>query len=243
MAGKRVPRELNREAPAPPPPAYEAINSHPPEPGPATGGRFYNEDKQNPSIHFKFCPDPSKIFSLRAGDWAASLQVKCSDVPRLMREGFHWNASNVIKEDGYIENRRDGHKSDAWESAPTRWYFLADTCQPRRWTASLMVKASDVNILYNFDVSQLSREVVRYVQAVNQEKQEIYSYQAYTAADKSTNTAEAPMIGFNMIYDKMPMEGFWPWPRKENEAHTKDHIKKCSYGCWSVCSRTLFWRQ
>ncbi|KAK5636717.1 hypothetical protein RRF57_012429 [Xylaria bambusicola] len=33
----------------------------------------------------------------------------------------------------------------------------------------------------------------------------------------SNNLSELPMEAYNMIYDKLPMEGWWPWPRKENE--------------------------
>ncbi|GAW24447.1 hypothetical protein ANO14919_140310 [Xylariales sp. No.14919] len=125
-------RELNSQTSAPIS-ANEAIHGHP-EPGPATGGRFYKEDEQRPSIVFKLCPNPTKLWNIKYQDWIAYMDVKCSDVPRLMREGFHWDDSNVIKEEGYL-----------------------------------------------------------------------YA-----------------MLGFNMIYDKMPMEGFWPWPRKRNEAYVKD---------------------
>ncbi|KAI3330099.1 hypothetical protein F4824DRAFT_492443 [Ustulina deusta] len=229
MAVKPIPRDLNSQTPTPTS-ANEAIHGHPSEPGPATGGRFYKEDKQHPSIVFKFCPDPSRFFSLRCQDWVAFLEVKCFDVPRLMREGFHWDDSNVIKEEGYIEYGKGGPNVDVWTSTSTRWYFLIDTHQPRRWLASLDVKASDVNILYNFNPSRLSRELVRSVWASNQDQKQIYGYRSHTSLDKFSNTAESPMTGFNMIYDKMPMEGFWPWPRKENEAHAKDHVDKRGRG-------------
>ncbi|TGJ87279.1 hypothetical protein E0Z10_g1479 [Xylaria hypoxylon] len=141
-----------------------------------------------------------------------------------MREGFHWDASNVIKEEGYIEYGKGPRSVKNLASAATRWYFLTDTDQPRRWIASLDVRAFDAKILYNFDLSRLSRELVRTVWASNQDKQQIYGYQSYTPPDKSSDTTEILMTGFNMIYDKMPMEGFWPWPRKENEATGADTV-------------------
>ncbi|KAI0452878.1 hypothetical protein F5B21DRAFT_515718 [Xylaria acuta] len=225
MAVTPIPRELNNQTPAPTS-ASEAIHCQPSGPGPATGGRFYKEDKQRPSLVFKFCPDPSRFLTPSCQDWVAFLEVKCVDVPRLMREGFHWDASNVIKEEGYIEYGKKNPNINAWTVASARWYFLTDTHQPRRWIASLDVRASDVNILYNFNLSQLSRELVRSVWAENRNRQQIYGYRSYTRRDRLYNAAESPMIGFNMIYDKMPMEGFWPWPRKENEAHTKDQADK-----------------
>ncbi|KAJ2979707.1 hypothetical protein NUW58_g7133 [Xylaria curta] len=222
MAVTPIPRKLDSQTIVP---AFtdEAIHNHPSEPGPATGGRFYKEDKQHPSVVFRFCPDPSRFYHFRCQDWIACLEVKCFDVPRLMREGFHWDASNVIKEDGYIEHGKEGPVVDVLTSASKRWYFLTDTNQPRRWIATLSVMALDFNTLYNFNLNQLSRELVRSAWALNQDQQKIYGYQAHTSFDEFSNTAESPAVGFNIIYDKMPMGGFWPWPQQENEPHTKDH--------------------
>ncbi|KAI0413168.1 hypothetical protein F5X98DRAFT_391204 [Xylaria grammica] len=150
------------------------------------------------------------------------MDVKCSDVPRLMREGFHWDDSNVIKEEGYLQYGKTNADANSWDLLSTIWYFLADIDQPRRWIACLAVKALNDNTLYNFNLSQLSRETIRSVSASNQDRQHIYGYISFTPADKLSNTAESAMLGFNMIYDKMPMEGFWPWPRERNEAYVKD---------------------
>ncbi|KAI1181581.1 hypothetical protein F5B17DRAFT_444896 [Nemania serpens] len=201
--------------------ANEAMHSHPSEPGPATGGRFYNEDKQPPSVMFKLCPDPTRLWHCKYQDWVAFLEVKCFDVPRLMREGFRWDASNVIREEGYIEGGQQGPTREPVTSAFKRWYFLTDLQQPRRWIASLNIRALDVNTLYNFDLSHLSRERIRSATAENHYQRLIYQYQSYTFPDKSCGAVESPMTGFNTIYDKMPMEGFWPWPRRENDNDTK----------------------
>ncbi|KAI0468503.1 hypothetical protein F4859DRAFT_524426 [Xylaria cf. heliscus] len=206
-----IPRELYGRSP-PPTPVNRLIRIHPSEPRPAAGGRFYEEIKQRPSMTFKFCPNPSKFLALRCQEWIACLEVKCFDVPRLMREGFHWDASNIIKEEGYYEYGKGDFNPNAFESVPSRWYFLTDTHQPRRWVASLRVMASDCNVLYNFQPSRLSRELVRSVCCLNHNDNPIYGYRAYTAPDTVHNTAAIEMMGFNMIYDKMPMEGFWPWP-------------------------------
>ncbi|KAI0968429.1 hypothetical protein F4678DRAFT_482038 [Xylaria arbuscula] len=218
------PRELNSQTSATIS-ANEAIHGRL-EPGPATGGRFYNDDEQPPSIIFKFCPDTTKRWNIPDQDWIASIQLKCSNVPRLMREGFYWDKSNVINEEGYIENGTTNATAPASKREFTRWYFLTDIYQPRRWIASLAVTALDKNILYNFNLNQLSREKIRLASAVNQNKKQIYGYRSFTSANKSTATAEIPMMGFNMIYDNMPMKGFWPWPKEKNTAHTKDRAEE-----------------
>ncbi|GAP91529.1 hypothetical protein SAMD00023353_3101400 [Rosellinia necatrix] len=223
MASIPPSQELIRPTPAPIS-ANGAIQSLISGPGPATGGRFYKADKQRPSILFGFCQDSSKFYATKRQQWVAIMEVKCFDVPRLMREGFYWDASNVIKEEGYIEYGKAEPNADAGACALKRWYFLADTNQPRRWIASIAVTSLDIEILSNFDLGQLSRDNVRVAVAWNQNGEVIYGYQAHTPPDQLSSTTEAPMRCFNMIYDTMPMEGLWPWPRKENEDDAKGRI-------------------
>ncbi|KAI0910867.1 hypothetical protein F4823DRAFT_623961 [Ustulina deusta] len=211
---------LERKSQTPASDKNESIHYHRSEPGPAMGGSFYREDEQRPSMVFKFCPDPSKPYRVMDHDWLAGLEVKCPDVPRLMREGFHWDADNVVREEGYLEiNEEEPTEAGGPRQAGvrriegTRWYFLKDLHQPPRWIASLAVRAVDVRILYNFDLCQLSRELIRSVWASNQFQQAIYGYESYR-----------PTVRFNMIYDKMPMEGWWPWPRKEIKAQIEDDV-------------------
>ncbi|KAI1174777.1 hypothetical protein F4777DRAFT_579670 [Nemania sp. FL0916] len=204
--------------------ANEAIRSHPSPLGPATGGRFYAEDKQCPSIVFMWCQYPYYPALAKCQDWEAILQVKCPDVPRLMREGFHWDVSNVIKEEGFMEWTTKTRSKSPLGAASKRSYFLTDTHESPRWKARLIVYSWDLNFLYDFDVRQLSRSLISSTRAFNQEGRQIYGYKAHTAPGKLCYCAESPMSGFNIIYDKMPLEGLWPWPTKENEAHTKDDV-------------------
>ncbi|KAJ8132228.1 hypothetical protein O1611_g1391 [Lasiodiplodia mahajangana] len=216
--------------------ANEAIHNTVSDPRQATGANFYTEDRRRRSVRFKFCSDPSKLYALRCQKWIAFLDVKCDDVPRLMREGFFWDASNAIQKEGFLTVENKSHAND-WSGASTRWYFLTDTRQDRLWVASLTVRATDLNVLYNFKLSQLSRELVRSVWASNQDGREIYGYQAYTSPDLVNKTPESPMMGFNVIYDGMPMEGFWPWPRKENNADTKEFLENSADEAVSGSSR------
>ncbi|KAI1748853.1 hypothetical protein F4782DRAFT_550357 [Xylaria castorea] len=175
----------------------------PQQPGPTTSGNSYRENEQHRSILFLFCPDPSDI-SLNQ-DWVAVLTVKCRDVPRLMREGFFWDSANVIREEGYVDQDftyaycRQGRKR--W--AGTRHYFLKDLQQPLRWVATIEIFALNLRTLYQFDLNRLSREKTQSAAAINESGHHIYNWQC-----------GCPGVWYNVVYDDTPMEGWWPWPRK-----------------------------
>ncbi|TRX93765.1 hypothetical protein FHL15_005441 [Xylaria flabelliformis] len=201
------------------PPSYEESRikpmpgTYPPlqqqQPGPVTRGNTYRDSEQRCSMSFGFCPDPSDPTLNQ--DWGAVLMVKCRDVPCLMREGFHWDGANVIREEGYIDHERDftcSHRrkdGKCWVS--TRHYYLKDLQQPQRWVATIKVFALDPETVYQFDlINRLSRESMQWATAINQSSGHyIYNWHYCTP------------VRFNAIYDDMPMEGWWPWPRK-NEA-------------------------
>ncbi|KAI1826729.1 hypothetical protein F4861DRAFT_43275 [Xylaria intraflava] len=179
------------------------------QPGPPTSGKFYHEDKRQILIQFIYCPDPS--LRPETQDWEAVLFVKCSDVPRLMREGFHWNDENVVKEDGYIDKTpRQYHRATARYRGSYRHYFLTDLQKPPRWVATLQVLASKLEALSRFRLDELSRENTYSASAYsqsgpNQPAKDIYSYHH-----------QSPASHINAIYDDRPLEGWWPWPRKDS---------------------------
>ncbi|KAI1186065.1 hypothetical protein F5B17DRAFT_441350 [Nemania serpens] len=179
------------------------------QPGPAVNGTRFREDTQHQTIKFIFCPDPSICWT--AQDWGAILHIKCSDVPRLMREGLYWDTDNIITEDGYVQRVPDLLSSNfqrvqkAWVGI--RYYFLTDLQQPPRWTASIEVYLLSYETLHSFDVSQLSRDKIRFGEALNQSRELIYEYYH-----------DRPQLCHNAIYNNMPMEGQWPWPRRDAQA-------------------------
>ncbi|KAI0533199.1 hypothetical protein GGR58DRAFT_126797 [Xylaria digitata] len=176
--------------------------------GPAMGGHWYRETPQRETIRFLICPDPSQHPLTQ--DWVALLSVKCGDVPRLMREGFYWDVSNVVNEDGFINidwkrgsntSRPDGQK---WYG--TRSYFLEDLQSPQLWIALIEIMALYEETLYNFQLSQLSRENIQCAKAISQLGHYIYQY-----------NYDRPQSCYNAIYPNTPMKGYWPWPRSEFE--------------------------
>ncbi|KAI0185450.1 hypothetical protein EV127DRAFT_503013 [Xylaria flabelliformis] len=201
--------------PEPSPPSYEESRIKPmpgtypppplPQPGPVTRGNTYRESEGRCSMSFGFCPDPSDRTLNQ--DWAAVLMVKCRDVPCLMREGFHWDGANVIREEGYIDHDfSDSHRrKDGKCWASTRHYYLKDLQQPQRWVATIKVFALKPETVYRFDLlNQLSRESMQWATAINSSSG-YYIYNWHYCN---------PTGRFNAIYDDMPMKGWWPWPRK-----------------------------
>ncbi|RYO85674.1 hypothetical protein DL764_009121 [Monosporascus ibericus] len=122
--------------------------------GPAIGGMFFHDDKRIPTIELLFPPDPA-VLNLNEHPWCGHMQVKCDDVPHLMREGFHWTAANMVQEDGYIEHERGEAviRTIRTQFTMSRHLFLADLQEPARWIAHLQFYAT-----YRGDLEQLQIE-------------------------------------------------------------------------------------
>ncbi|KAK4152177.1 hypothetical protein C8A00DRAFT_35146 [Chaetomidium leptoderma] len=136
--------------------------------------------------------------------WAAGLVVKCRDVPRLMREGFFWSAENILPEEGYMSHST----IPAWSNIGfdhERVWSLADKSNGETplWVAQLEVLSHSVTILSGFQVHNLSRKNVHRAHAWNAEKQLVYRFEYHSPRDC-----------YNCIYDDMPLQGWWPWPRE-----------------------------
>ncbi|CAJ2511221.1 Uu.00g068460.m01.CDS01 [Anthostomella pinea] len=132
----------------------------------------------------------------------------CEDVPRLMREGFHWTVANVIREEGFVEDSPALERG--WNGTKggvpflrSRHFFLRDLQQPPRWTAHLHARAPNDAILSSIRLEKLSVDTINVAAAWSLGSKLIYFY----------NIAN-PQDAFNAIYDDMSMEGWWHWPRK-----------------------------
>ncbi|KAI1202877.1 hypothetical protein F5X97DRAFT_286016 [Nemania serpens] len=194
-----------------PPPPYQASAPNQPsdrQPGPATSGKWYRDDKSRQSITLIYCSDPSQEHY--GHQWLARMFVKCSDVPRLMREGFYWNDSNLVREDGFVVPNYKQDLPEPWNYvrwAACRHYFLTDLQQPPRWIARIQVFARTMHMLSHFDLRLLSRSRNVSTTAENQEGHDIYQY-TYGKPDKC----------FNVVYDNTHLKGHWPWPSRVDDS-------------------------
>ncbi|KAL0936117.1 uncharacterized protein CTRU02_208332 [Colletotrichum truncatum] len=141
--------------------------------------------------------------------WEGRLHVKTLDLLRLMRDGFHWTTANFDITSNYILMDIDNAKEDTIYSGWTcsRSYFLSDLGDEPYWTAKLVVYARNTGVLSKFRPTQLSLENMRSVSAWREDvrrgiQQWIYDWDV-----------EGPEEAFNAIYDDMPLEGWWPWPK------------------------------
>ncbi|KAK3291120.1 uncharacterized protein B0H64DRAFT_42743 [Chaetomium fimeti] len=155
-------------------------------------------------LSMRMVPDPGAPCYGKA-PWAALLEVKTADMPRLMREGFFWSAENIIPEEGYFSREtKPGWVQFGFHHKRT--WILADKSNDKtlRWVGFLEVFAHSLEILPSFRVQNLTRENVYTASALNGLGQLIYHY-----------TYQCPQKSFNCIYDDKPLQGWWPWPRVE----------------------------
>ncbi|KAK1712655.1 hypothetical protein BDP67DRAFT_516440 [Colletotrichum lupini] len=150
--------------------------------------------------------------SRRGISWEARFRVRAKDLPRLMREGLHWTVANIQREAGFFEHEAKElvMKQAGWTC--TRNYYLSDLSPDQNWSAKMIVCARDIQVLSQFDMAKLRPE------------------QAYTAIAWSSFHPShfiynferlAPSRNYNSIYDDMPLEGWWPWPKRQSDAGDK----------------------
>lgn len=130
--------------------------------------------------------------------------IECHDVPLLMRKGFHWTISNVKKENGFVTGLSKDVRSMELISkyTNTRWWLLKDSKQPMEWVASIRVHGT-LESVTNIRLQDWFPTMVLNAEAVNNSGNQIYFFDR-----------EQPHKAFNAIYDDMPLEGWWPWPKK-----------------------------
>lgn len=134
--------------------------------------------------------------------WEAEMIVYSKDVPRLMKEGFHFTETNVRRRCSYFfigeSYLPESLRGLGWTCA--RVYHLADTVKHRRtqWTATLMVRASNISLLTTFTLAQLSFDKLDCARAWNKQSQLIYRH-----------VSKHPEESFNAIYEGKPPGEWW----------------------------------
>ncbi|KAI1179034.1 hypothetical protein F4777DRAFT_575385 [Nemania sp. FL0916] len=185
-----------------------------PTPESSIGGRsFFDSRIYEFTVQFGLYPNEiprssSDVPKIEGQPWVAHINIKCEDVPWLMREGFHWSEENNLPEEGYM--RRDRKRSAVWWK---RDFFLIDLHEPRRWEARIVVEAGTVETLRYFRLTYLTEDIVRSAKAwtrVWNEGDEVmlYNWQQWK-----------PETRFNAVYSDTPLGKWWPWP-KENVMHS-----------------------
>lgn len=142
------------------------------------------------------------------GEWLVRMDVLATNIPRFMNDGFHWSAADVIPTESYVTlNGSDDtltarFRSDGWED--TRTYALQDSKGGKEWTAKIKVYGKSPSAVAGFELDKLSLDQLTFCQAWNWNSQLVYYY----------SRAE-PEASVNVLFGKMPLEGWWPWPKAQ----------------------------
>jgi hypothetical protein len=162
-------------------------------------------DQWTGSLTLRMVPDPSMPDYGKAS-WAAIFGVKCRDVPQLMREGLFWSVDNVLPEEGHMLHSL----KPEWEARGFqhgRQWILADKPsdgEVPKWVAFLTVISPSLELVTRFRIQDLSPSKVCNATAWDAANRLIYNYNCRVQGQN-----------YNCIYDDKPLEGWWPWPRKE----------------------------
>lgn len=146
-------------------------------------------------------------------EWEARLRVKARDLPRLMREGFHWSAANFDFEASYIQTDLSGEEETIRMAGWTcsRSFFLSDLGDDPRWAAKLVVWAQNTGVLSRFKIADLTPDMMSWAFAWRKSRQcdgpqWLYDWDC-----------DEPQDSFNAIYGEMPLDGWWPWPKRDDD--------------------------
>lgn len=140
-------------------------------------------------------PLPHKKIDARSG-WFAELVLWAPDIVGLMRDGLY-----VTEED--VDISKNHTTEEYCPRYERRMVFRHYRLKGPKWSGYLIVKSVDLQETMNFRIQHLSydKAIVGYVQ--DKKKNLVYIW--LHLHDFKTNS----------IFDDKPLEGLWPWPRKE----------------------------
>lgn len=130
--------------------------------------------------------------------WTAQLDLFTCDLPSLLRNGLFLTCENVKEQENYVKH---SHMEGVG-----LWYNRCYTVTNSTWSGNLNVCARTVKPIANFRLHHLSPDNVFVATAANHESNSVYSY-----------GVRYPDYKANFMYDDMPLDGLWPWPKKEGE--------------------------
>ncbi|KFH44084.1 hypothetical protein ACRE_051280 [Hapsidospora chrysogenum ATCC 11550] len=161
-----------------------------------------------PNMFMAFSQDGTLVESA-TNTWFGVITITATDIPRLMREGLHWTESNLYREAGCIfEPQRIG-KDDTLTPRIicARYYEFQD--KERKvplWAAGMRVYFLDSEGVTSFKFRDLRLDQIAICLALNQKNQLVYGF------DRNPE-----YHNINAIYEDMPLEGWWPWPKRSGD--------------------------
>ncbi|CAH0015621.1 unnamed protein product [Clonostachys rhizophaga] len=151
--------------------------------------------------------DRNLFYCYEAQKWTACLTLETCDLSRLMKEGFYWDKSSIEPESGFFlldqEDLPENESQWGWKCA--RVY----QCSKMRegiiqWKGQLRILAQELKTLAEFNLDILTADAIHCMKVRDSEERIVYRY-----------CRPKPEESCNAYYDHMPMEGYWPWPKKD----------------------------
>ncbi|KAE9578273.1 hypothetical protein CGCF415_v012562 [Colletotrichum fructicola] len=142
------------------------------------------------------------------------LCVKTTDLKRLMREGFFWATENFNFKATYthtFDPRKEPKQLAQMGWTCARNFFLSDLEDDPFWTAKMSVYARDRVTLDSFAVTGLSRKNMSGARAWAKDGTSGYVEDLYKWVCGS------PESSYNKIYGNLPLDGWWPWPKADDD--------------------------
>ncbi|KAI8713007.1 hypothetical protein NCS52_01243800 [Fusarium sp. LHS14.1] len=139
--------------------------------------------------------------------WTASLDLVTRDVPSMMRDGLFLTQGNVDEKENHVKQTH----TKGIGNLHNRCYTVTSST----WSGHLYVCAATVRPVANFRLHHLSADKVFTASVGNHGGDTVYRYDV-----------RRPENNANYMYDDMPMEGLWPWPRKEEGVKDEEVLKR-----------------
>lgn len=160
--------------------------------------------------------------------WVAFLHIETPDLPRLMREGFHWSSANVDRGGSYMSATYQNFPERVVEAFPghvnmfcVRMFSLSSRCvggggkeDDLSWEGDLAIWGKELADVAPFRLPDVQPENIWSAQAFDSRSRFVYSYRW-----------DEPETSYNCIYDDLPLAGWWPWPKPEVSASIKEEIR------------------
>ncbi|KAK5991405.1 hypothetical protein PT974_09686 [Cladobotryum mycophilum] len=158
----------------------------------------------------------AKNYLIRDDDlrWCGRMEIRTKNVARLLKQGLHWTLANIQRRKGHyildplvnkgIPRLRPWKYGRSWSLVE-----LDDEGKKKKkdplWVAEFIIMADEISLLSEFNLDTLCTKNIQSAYAFNRRQNLVYLFDRGRPSDN-----------FNAIYDNMPLEGWWPWPKKES---------------------------
>ena len=158
-------------------------------------------------------------------EWLGRIDIHSRNLPHLMRHGLFWGQDSIRKEQGYFVCNDTAklpvaQRTSGWKYM-RKYVLKSQSSGPDgkpEWVGEFYMFSKELSVLAGIKLETWlppAKYLVQWANAWNWEDDVVYHYRK-----------NAPEENFNAIYDDMPMQGWWPWPRPQGS------IKKGGENGW-----------